>query len=244
MRIGTAIDYRIRFYFSPESALTCAVARGRWWLESERVDLSKLYEELSRFLDEMPPVRNELADADEERLCRFCWLLGLTDGVGREQDKDSDEFASLWSLRRYGPKRMLDSVEQRVANDLMSMSRLFYGSNRDLIEGFRRADVGGTLAGSSDVEGADFDFALDGCLFDVKTHKVIRRDRVLEALRQLVGYVLLDYNDRYKVRSIGLCFTRHGITRRFNLSEELNCMDDHLAKLRDDFQSCLFKPAA
>ena len=105
----------------------------------------------------------------------------------------------MQSIRRYGVKRKLATVDDRMVADLVCLSRSFARTNNNLIQGFKSVLVGGTCAGSGDVGGADFDLLIDGCLFDVKT--TINPARyTLDALRQLLGYVLLNNDDAHAIQ--------------------------------------------
>jgi hypothetical protein len=79
--------------------------------------------------------------------------------------------------------------------------------------------VGGSLAGSTDIQGADFDLLVDGCLLDLKA---TRKAKVTtQNLRQLAGYWLLDYQDKFKIRSFAVSLLRHGHTERFDIVRDL-----------------------
>ena len=68
---------------------------------------------------------------------------------------------------------------------------------------------GPTFAGSADLGGADADFLLDGLLLDCKASRHPRslgRDEIY----QLAGYLLLDYNDQYRINRVGLYLSRQG----------------------------------
>ena len=53
---------------------------------------------------------------------------------------------------------------------------------------------------------ADADLIVDGCLIDIKT--TINPKLSANWLYQLLGYVLLDYNDRYEIEKVGIYFAR------------------------------------
>jgi len=61
---------------------------------------------------------------------------------------------------------------------------------------------GPTFTGSADLGGADADFILGGLLVDCKA---TRHPRSLgrDELYQLAGYLLLDYDDRYRIDRVG-----------------------------------------
>lgn len=55
--------------------------------------------------------------------------------------------------------------------------------------------------------GADADLIWDSCLIDIKTSSRSALD--LGWLRQLLGYALLDWEDAYRIDSVGIYLSRH-----------------------------------
>ena len=101
----------------------------------------------------------------------------------------------------------------------------------------RNMDCGVVFDGSRFVGGADADIILDGCLWDVKTTERPRRGFPL-ALRQLIGYALLDWNDTYGLEGVGLYFARQGVWLRWNLRDlvrQTATSGASLSKLREEF---------
>ena len=66
-----------------------------------------------------------------------------------------------------------------------------------------------TFAGSSAIGGADADFIVATTIFELKTTKTLNAAAVRSALLQLLGYSLLDYDDAYEIRRVGIYFARH-----------------------------------
>lgn len=94
------------------------------------------------------------------------------------------------------------------------------------------------FAGSIDIGGADADLITDGCLWEIKTTRQPRAQG--EWLRQLPGYVLLDYEDEHAIDRVGLLLPRQGTRFSWPLTEliaELSERDDlDLATLRERFR--------
>ncbi|MFJ4152724.1 hypothetical protein ACIP10_34830 [Streptomyces galbus] len=68
---------------------------------------------------------------------------------------------------------------------------------------------GPVFAGSADLGGVDADFIVDGLLIDCKaTTRPYSLNR--GALQRLAGYLLLDYDDVYRMDRVGLYLSRHG----------------------------------
>ena len=103
----------------------------------------------------------------------------------------------------------------------------------------REAICGPGFAGSMSVGGADADLIVEGCLYEVKTTKA-PRDRLVDSFRQLLGYVLLDWSDEYRLERAGFYFARQGKRMSWPLGELVSQTTGEaeamLAGLRDDFR--------
>ncbi len=77
-----------------------------------------------------------------------------------------------------------------------------------------------TFKGSGDIGGADADLILNECLLDIKTTVVPKITNTM--LYQLIGYVLLDYEDEYHIKEVGIYLARQGKTLRWDLNELLD----------------------
>lgn len=72
------------------------------------------------------------------------------------------------------------------------------------------------FAGSGEIGGADADLIAAGCLIDVKT-TVVPKFSKTRLLYQLLGYVLLDYEDAYRIRSVAIYLSRQALLVRWPL---------------------------
>lgn len=107
---------------------------------------------------------------------------------------------------------------------------------------------GPTFVGSADLGGADADFILDGLLLDCKA---TRHPRSLgrDALYQLAGYLLLDYDDRYRITSLGIYLSGQGAMITWSVDEFLATVGArqplaHLRALLRDHLRTGHRPAA
>jgi hypothetical protein len=103
-----------------------------------------------------------------------------------------------------------------LLRDLRNLSRRFYGRWE---HAFRKpAVLNPTFAGSRLVGGADADIIVEGMLVEFKTS---RQSRPLgrEHLWQLLGYVLLDFEDTHRIHMAGFDFARHDMTRSWTVEE-------------------------
>ncbi|WP_143044229.1 hypothetical protein [Nonomuraea jiangxiensis] len=68
---------------------------------------------------------------------------------------------------------------------------------------------GATFDGSSDIP-ADADLIAAGTLIDVKSIRRVH-DFPLPTVYQLLGYVLMEYSDRYRIDAVGVYLSRAGV---------------------------------
>lgn len=99
-------------------------------------------------------------------------------------------------------------------DDLCALSQLFSENHGELIE--RTALLNPTFAGSVDIGGADADLIVENCLIELKTTKKPDFDRK-GLLYQLLGYVLLDYEDEFGIDEVGVYLARRGLLIRWQL---------------------------
>ena len=98
-----------------------------------------------------------------------------------------------------------------------------------------------TFEGSGDIGGADADVILDNCLLDIKS--TVKAGIQKLWLYQLLGYVLLDYSDRFELSMVGFYMARQGKFMEWpidNLLETLSAKHNRsLADLRGEFHHLL-----
>jgi hypothetical protein len=265
MLVGTAIDYRIRAYFRCDLHLSGSVriglallealpeyrkvtmlgagleqietAENAWYYKRREKIAAKLVVSFRKFTADVRPERRRLTAQSEERLCRYCILFAYLDWIGRNPYGNS----ALFNMVCYATpniNKMLSYVDSKVVTDVVRLSRLFHERHAELIANFSKVSTGGTLTGSSDLK-ADFDLLVDGCLMEIKTTG--KAGIATKYLRQLIGYWLLDYDDTLKIRSFGICLTRHGHTEYFDLRKDLLRGDKSSAELRKNFRTKLRK---
>lgn len=242
--IGMAIDYRIRYSFALTPSHNLVAWHGAWKLlrSVDRVKMNGYLQQRAGYTagpiendEDAPTVRSEYSldviyrffcsldallervqpagrslQAEEEReLCRYCFLLGLLEEPFRSSRyKDGP-------LMVPAPKRTLEELLAIPLDpwieDLCALSRCFYDHYAHLLSSPHVLNP--TFAGSRLVGGADADMIVDGCLIDMKTTKQSSIEP--NWLRQIAGYLLLDYRDRYRIQEVGLYLVRHGLLLRW-----------------------------
>jgi hypothetical protein len=155
------------------------------------------------------PARLLLA-ADEDLVNGCCLLLAYFEQFFRAlfPPDSSPLFRALVASKKP------DEVWRRVCTpvllqDLHELSSRFYKRWEKAFA--KPVTLNPTFEGSTLVGGADADIIVDGALIDFKASRQARPvDR--EHLWQLLGYVLLDFEDVYNIHAIGFDFVRHNVT--------------------------------
>ena len=153
---------------------------------------------------------------EEERvLARYCFVLALFEQIFRSGCHLEG------SLMVPAPKKSVEELlaipEDAWVDDISTLSWLFYDKCSHLLS--QASILNPTFVGSGDVGGADADLIVNGCLFDIKTTKQAKVDP--NWLRQLVGYLLLDYDDKYHIDSVGIYMARQGEVFTWSIADFL-----------------------
>ncbi|MDE2838654.1 MAG: hypothetical protein OXL97_14295 [Chloroflexota bacterium] len=204
--IGTAIDYRLRYYFASTPHRDLVAYDGAELLAEMYPQYSDptqaLFDDLAQFESD-PPAQRRLVESEEYQLNRHCYVLALLEQLSR-------------SLRSWGSSPLLacDTVNEWLniqseeeIQDLAALSWLFYDSHSNLLS--LPCNLNPIFVGSDDVDGADADLIVDSTSVDIKT--TIKASVAKDYIYQLIGYVLLDYTNEYQIDRIGLYMTRQGI---------------------------------
>jgi hypothetical protein len=246
MLVGTAIDYRLRAYFRRNVHRSSVIQQGlrtlevchslevplgagrgyfetrliknRWVTSRGRHTRSKLMASFERTTAKIK-LRQRLTDRMEERMCRFAVLFAYLDCIGRAPGGNS-ALERVMVLGEFTVSKILSTMDSAIVADVVLLSGMFFERHQDLIKGARKVVIGRSFLGSVDVPGgADFDMIIDGCLFDFKT--TLKPKVTTEALRQLVGYWLLDYENKYQIETVAVLLLRQGRLQRFNIRDLL-----------------------
>ncbi|MEU3480955.1 hypothetical protein ACI2LO_31495 [Streptomyces sp. NPDC033754] len=146
----------------------------------------------------------------EDDLTRLCHVAGYFEAVYRNgvfpRRRDllaqADATATLEDLAAAVPAYVLEDIAEQ-----MQLAEEPFAPLRRLPAGQRVC--GPVFAGGSDLGGADADFITGGHLIDCKA--TIRPHQIGTAqVQQLAGYLLLDYDDTYRIDRVGFYLSRQG----------------------------------
>ncbi|MFF1717154.1 hypothetical protein [Streptomyces sp. NPDC058268] len=252
--LGRAIDRRLRVAFGApvdaplivgvgfapgEVAAASCLAQGQAVKEAGAGLLAALQEQ--------PAAHDAVMRSEaraEERLARLCYVASHFEEVYRSGLFAGNPLLELAAGQ--GLEQLLDHVPHYVPDDLTRQVTLAeaphaLGWVADLPAQERLCAP--VFAGSCDVGGADADFIAAGMLIDCKA--TINPHRIdASTVRQLAGYLLLDYPDAYRMEHIGVYLSRQGRLVSWPVTEFLQQCGAHqtLPELRAACQQALTTP--
>lgn len=193
--IGTAVDYRLRYYFSSYDANETAAAPGVRIAGGSLTKLGlKFLEHQNQLVARINPARRQLTDSDDTALNANCVILAWFEQIYRT----GLVFPPLADLPR---KAKLDDLlvlpHPDVVKDISQLSCAFHSDAKALYAG--KAILNPRFRGSHDVGGADADIIVGSTLIDFKCTAKVDATALRNAALQLLGYVLLDYDDNYGI---------------------------------------------
>jgi hypothetical protein len=181
------------------------------------------------------------ADLDPDLLARGCWALALLTEAFR-----SMQAATMGPLSRFQGAIVtaddLLGLAPPVGLDQLARFREVYQDG--LIP--RLADrtgpwvLGPTFAGSALIGGADGDLIAAGLLLELKTTSKLSLP--VTDMLQVIGYALLDFDDAYRLDTVGLFNARYSYLVTWDLTRLLGQLSGHplnITTARDDFRELL-----
>lgn len=237
---GTAFDFRARIElgdFNPQgSAAAAGIARAAEyasWVENGHHRVAVLAES---FDVAQALLRHPANDTDLDRasvLLAHCERVlrsgarALSGRTGKLLDNASD-----------GPS-FADQVSPMMVADIGSL----VAAGRMQLEEWCGEIADGTdfasnpgFAGSELVGGADADWILGDTLIDCKVYNRLSVSELRGFLLQLLGYVMLDLDDRFGIRQVGIWLPRQGLMPTWSLTRLLSGDPDLLLpSLREGF---------
>ncbi len=263
--IGTAFDYRLRYFWAETPLDDLVAARGMRILDTQRIFtrardsvpggflelnypnvppaakrvealLPEFADGLARTLAELAPVGRSLGQDAEALLCQHCYVLALFEQIFRAGPWIN---SPLYELKKGATLTDLLGLGSDTAiDDLGALSQLFYDRHGELTT--HAAVLNPMFAGSVDFGGADADLIIENCLIELKTTTKPNFERK-GLLYQLLGYVLLDYEDEYGLEEVGVYLARRGLLIRWQLESLLETIAEQarLPELRTGFKKAV-----
>ncbi len=142
-------------------------------------------------------------DDEERTLARICLVLSVFESFRRSGGKGWPPSFSDGSLPQ-DASGLLDMIPDSWVGEVAELARAFVDSHSDWRG--KPAMLNPVLAGSRYVGGADADIVMDGCLWEIKT--TFLRKAPGKWFFQLLGYVLLDFENALSIDRVGLLFPR------------------------------------
>lgn len=159
------------------------------------------------------------SSGEEAELARCCLALSIFETVRRIGGRG-------W------PPSFLDGIVPATAADLMDAIPAILVADMTALAGAfvercpawhgAPATLGPQFTGSPDVGGADGDLIVDGCLWEIKTTVQTRAKRAW--LYQLLGYLLLDYEDDHALERAGFLFPRQQAAVHWSVTQLIRAL--------------------
>ena len=173
----------------------------------------EIFDLLDRTIGKIAPHRRQPTPEEEREIARFCLALGVFESMERSGQGWPPSFLGAAIPRN--ATDFLESIPEPWVRDAAGLAGMFAVSRADW-RGVP-ATLNPEFAGAPDVRGADGDLIVDGCLWDIKT--TIRKNADRKWLDQLLGYILLDYEDEYAIESVGFLFPRQNASVHWPLAD-------------------------
>jgi hypothetical protein len=228
--VGTAFDYRLRFHLAPCRVKDFVAWQGAALLRkldpSTEPPLARFFSNLDTLASKLAPAGRQL-EADEERLLStYCVVLAQIESVYRTRGGWFPHLPPAGTGKaRPDAEPLLQLAPEATVEDVVSLSCSASDAMSPLIPYVANGSLpyhpNPVFVGSSAIGGADADFIIATTIFELKTTKTLDATSVSKALLQLLGYSLLDYDDEYEIRRVGVYFARHGWVKAWPLWELL-----------------------
>jgi hypothetical protein len=222
--VGTAFDYMFRWMINPLQTHKLVAMQGAYL--ADRYFTAKYHHSAAEAtVSQIVDLGNANLDLRPQCSVVLAWFEGIFRG-GRHLDK----IESIYQQK--DAQSLLNTVPKSEALDISKLAETIlsvWGSriNQPYVPN-------PTFAGSVDVGGADADWILGDTLYDCKTSRK-RNPFDVQHFLQIVGYVLLDYDNTYNIQQVGWYFARQQII----LEMPINRIFRDLTKSRESLRKCL-----
>lgn len=250
--VGTAADWLLRFLISPQPDLRLA-AVGATYCQKVEMNLQPALAEIMKALG-VPgpkghegrglPVTGPLASSvDSASLAKACWALALLTEVRRAGLRVLERGPLAQFRGRTVSGAELLALASPAAIDQLVRLRAVFETNQlpQLVQQKGPWSVGPTFVGSK-LLSADADLIIGGFLLELKV--LTRNELQVQDVFQLVGYALLDFDDRYRLTDVAIFSARYARLTKWPLSdllEELSGRQVALGAVREDFRQVLLR---
>ena len=230
---GTAFDYRARLFFEPEFSFigTVALLSTSQGYGKDGCENTEWFLWNATGSGVTPKQRG-----DDDYLARLCVIAAHLEAMYRTG------VVSNWFLEAEAmtPNQLLASIPGAQVSDITQMAEKLRFAFSDRMPGrvvsnpaFTRPELN---------IGADGDIVLDDCLVDIKTTTSAKVSRVM--LHQVVCYALLDKDNLYGIRKVGLYMARQGALIAWPLPELLMLLggnNTNISSLRRMFEEAAYQ---
>ncbi len=236
--VGAAFDYRMRYFFTVTPPDHFNAAKGAKFSPEIYLLFKEFSTNLTDFLSLNDPRARVLSSESERQLLSYCYVLAIYESLFRARVATNPLFnlpagASTVDQLSMAPVAAIDDLYNLTNAAVDTLKNLFV---KPII-------ANPTFTGSKDVGGADGDLIIENCLVEIKTTKATSLDK--EMIYQLLGYVLLDYDDEYHMDEIGFYLSRVPALIKFPLEEAIEIMSNkayNLINLRAEMRKLLLQP--
>lgn len=226
--VGTAFDLRVRCYFSsrlPETRSAMAGARLVASLIAGSDDAcrrealtlwDRAVEQIRVDVDRIGTGGRRLDWDDEDRVNAHCLVLTLFEQCFRAGPRP--DFPAVAAMREALASDSIDPFlelpKDQWLEDLRRLSWRFIETQGDLVH--RRVILNPIFAGSVDVGGADGDLIVEDRLIELKSS---RNPLTKEDVYQALTYVLLDYDDTFRILRVAFYAARRGSLLTWDIAD-------------------------
>ena len=195
--------------------------------------LPEYFSMLTEDMNRLEPAGKKLRPEDEILLDRHCYVLALLDELFRGGYRIH---SPLYDTPRATQAHSLLELGANWSQDLAALYELFRNRHHSLFN--LPVVTNPDFAGSAAIGGADADLIVDHQLIEIKTTIKTTLDR--DWVWQLIGYLLLDWDDAHEIKGFGLYSSRHGLLVTWTPGDFLGHASSQqprpLADLRDEFR--------
>lgn len=209
--VGTAVGYLFSAHLRPDALDRTAASEGAVRLERPLrragISASAIERRAVECIAKLKPSQKPLDGEQWLALCRMVVILARFEQYLRAGPTVLSHLAEPLSTHRED----LDELALALTNepsmrDLDALGRITIEDHLSIRDA-RELAIGPTFAQSAALGGADADLIYDGTLLDLKSSsqaRIVGRDEVW----QLVGYLLADTDNRYKISHLGFAALR------------------------------------